>query len=594
VGQKGDSMVDESGMADGETTPIEIDGKIYYELNEEADQEGWNTLMEQARRKHDSLKAEKEEIIKTEERKRNEVVANIFSEQANFSTITHKIVKYVQPIYYDKGKNWWIWNKTKKVWERVDEVDVQIIIKKALQISGMGSRSRRTELIENLRISAREQAPLEAKKDIVQFGGRSYNLSTKGEWEADHRLFITNNVPYTPSETEETPIMDKIFYSWMKKEGESEEDTQKKIRKLYEIIAYCCLRDYPIHRIFCLIGSGRNGKSTYLSLIEKFIGIENCASTELDSLVSNRFETANLYKKLVCIMGETNFNQLNKTSVIKKLSGQDLVSFEYKGKDSLQGVNYAKILIATNTLPQTTDKTEGYYRRWDITEFSNKFSCKKDILATIPEEEYHNLARKCINILPTLLIEREFTGEGSVEEKQKMYEEKSNPLRKFVQDNIKESFDGFIFKWEFRDKFLTFLKSNGYREWGEKEISSAVKSEFSWESVRKANESGDRWFAYVGVKWQEKASVKDVKDVNGNSFSFPYIENEVKHPYHPYHPDHDNQKLMKNIIKFVKSKEEIDYNSLKNLNPHITDELIEQMKTEGLIYEPRSGFLKVI
>ena len=57
-------------------------------------------------------------------------------------------------------------------------------------------------------------------------------------------------------------------------------------------------------------------------------------------------------------------------------------------------INYAKLIIATNNLPATTDKTMGFYRRWMIIDFQSIFR-SKDILKDIPEEEYSYLGLKC-------------------------------------------------------------------------------------------------------------------------------------------------------------------------------------------------------
>jgi len=189
---------------------------------------------------------------------------------------------------------------------------------------------------------------------------------------ASAEFFVTNPIPY-PLHKErfvETPIMDKIFEEWVGK---------KYVKILYEILAYCLIPSYPLNRIFCFLGAGMNGKSKYLELLRKFIGTENCCSTELDTLLNSRFEVTRLHKKLVCQMGETNFNEMSKTSILKKLSGGDLIGFEYKRKDPFEENNYAKIMIATNNLPATTDKTIGFYRRWTLIDFPNQFSEKKDI-----------------------------------------------------------------------------------------------------------------------------------------------------------------------------------------------------------------------
>jgi hypothetical protein len=56
------------------------------------------------------------------------------------------------------------------------------------------------------------------------------------------------------------------------------------------------------------------------------------SSTDLERLESNRFETFNLYRKLLAQMGETNLAVLRSTSLLKRLVGQDMIPFEAKGR----------------------------------------------------------------------------------------------------------------------------------------------------------------------------------------------------------------------------------------------------------------------
>jgi len=315
----------------------------------------------------------------------------------------------------------------------------------------------RSEILEALKQEARLKKPENIKPSWIQFGRIIYDIKTGEMFEATNNYFATNPIPYNLNKDNfiETPILDKIFAEWV---GE------KNIRILYEIISYCLLPDYPIHRLFCLIGSGLNGKTCFLRLLKKFIGEENTTATELDLLLSSRFEITRLYKKLVCIMGETNFSEINKTSIIKKLTGQDLIGFEYKNKTPFNDTNYAKILIATNSLPTTTDKTIGFYRRWLIIDFPNRFSEEKDILDDIPEEEYSCLALKCCMILKDLLEKRKFTNEGTVEERAERYEAKSNFLEKFVKETTKEDLNRYITKADFYKQFMSWCKENRHRE----------------------------------------------------------------------------------------------------------------------------------
>jgi putative DNA primase/helicase len=255
-----------------------------------------------------------------------------------------------------------------------------------------------------------------------------------------------------------------------------------------------------------LLGSGMNGKSAFLRLLTKFIGRENLTATELDTLLSSRFEVTRLHRKLCCIMGETNFTEMSKTSIIKKLTGQDLIGFEYKNKDPIDDYNYAKIFIATNSLPSTTDKTVGFYRRWLIIDFPNQFSEKKDILADIPDEEYEALAVKSLGILKDLLTEKKFYNEGSIEERAERYETKSNFLEQFIKLYVEESSNENITSVDFAKKFGSWCKENRHREMADNSLGMAMKKlgyetrriYFNWLFDGK----GGTIRCWTGIKWK--------------------------------------------------------------------------------------------
>ena len=316
--------------------------------------------------------------------------------------------------------------------------------------------------------AGRKNIPKPVHSTWIQFKSDIVDIITGETFKASPEYFVTNPIPWElhPDKFEETPIMDKIFEEWVGANNK---------RTLYEILAYAMLSDYPIHRIFCFIGVGMNGKSKFLELLRRFIGMKNVCCTELDTLMTSRFEVTRLHKKLVCQMGETNFNEMNKTSILKKLSGGDLIGYEYKRADLFEEQNYAKIIISTNNLPTTTDKTIGFYRRWMIIDFPNQFSEQKDILADIPEEEYKSLTLKCVSILKELLKKRAFSNEGSIEDRMNKYESKSNFLEKFIHLMVSEELNGYITCADFYKKFSDWSKDNRHREMSETAVGIAMK-----------------------------------------------------------------------------------------------------------------------
>ena len=404
----------------------------------------------------------------------------------------------IQPLYYDENKIWWAWNKEEFRWRIIDETDILNFVRE-LSFANTIKSKEKSEILESLKQEARMNKPKESKKTWVQFRDKIVDVLTGEEFIADSNYFITNPIPYELNKDKFflTPTIDKIFEEWVGKEY---------VQTLYEIISYCLIPDYFLHRIFCLIGGGMNGKSCFLNLLRKFVGEGNCCSTELDTLLSSRFEVTRLHKKLVCQMGETNFNEINKTSLLKKLSGGDLIGFEYKNKNPFEENNYAKIIIATNNLPTTTDKTLGFYRRWLILDFPNQFSEQKDILSEIPEEEFTALATKSLIILKNLMDKKEFHNEGSIELRAKKYEDHSDPFEKFFKEFTEESFEEHIWKFELEKRLNEWCKENRFRQLSEIAIHKKMKEK----GIDQAQRMSD-WLiegnkkplrAWLGIKWK--------------------------------------------------------------------------------------------
>ena len=426
-------------------------------------------------------------------------IEKVIRNYINKTDLSKQIIE-IHPVYYDIAKIWWMWDKEEFKWKITDETDILNLVGK-LSFANTIKSKEKGEIIEALKQKARLNVPKPIKPTWLQFQKHIFDLENGKTFIATPEYFVTNPIPYKlhQDNLEGTPIMDRIFGEWV---GEDY------IKTLYEIIAYCMLPDYPIHRLFCFIGGGLNGKSKFLELLKKFVGEENVCSTELDTLLSSRFEVTKLHKKLVCQMGETNFNEISRTSVLKKLTGGDLIGFEYKNKTPFESKNYAKIIIATNSIPTTTDKTIGFYRRWMIIDFPFRFSEKKDILKEIPEEEYESLALKCTGILNDLLKKRQFHNEGSVEERIKRYEERSDYLQRFLDEFVETSGEGYITKADFHKKFTSWCNETHHRalaentlgkKMKEKEVES-IKKHFNWLNDGK----GGSIYVWEGVKWKNE------------------------------------------------------------------------------------------
>ena len=392
------------------------------------------------------------------------------------------------PFFYDRNKIWFCWNKKKYKWEKSDEVDILANIYDDAGADITTSKER-TEITNALKHVGRKNTPMELEGVWIQYKDTLYNIENKEQKEATPKFFITNPIPYEMGESEDTPEIDKLFVSWVGEEHKQE---------LYEIFAFAQAPKYFIHRIICLIGSGSNGKSTLLSLLRNYLDDDNVVSSSLDALMKVRFEGSKLYKKLVCLMGETNFGTLTQTDYIKGLSGEDKMRIEFKGKDGFDAVNNAKLILSTNSLPATNDKTVGFYRRWKIINFNNQFKKEKDVLKEIPKEEYNNLAKKCFRILQEMWVKRIFTNDGNFEERKANYEIHSNPLMIFMENKFEKDMNSDYIVDDFREELGEFLTEGGFRIMSPKEITRRLID--NGYEIKQINRDGINRKRILGVK----------------------------------------------------------------------------------------------
>ena len=378
-----------------------------------------------------------------------------------------KIFYEEQPYFYDKQEMWWIWQSDR--WGMTDDVEMERMLDTSLGFMGQTvSSGVRKNHLTGMKWVGRENHPKDAPVKWIQFKDKAFSLKSGNIYNVEPNYFFCNPIPHEIGVSGDTPAMDKLFEEWVGKDY---------VQTLYEVIAYCCLRDYPIHLVFCLIGCGRNGKSRFLALLTKFLGKENVCSTELDTLLDSRFESFKLYKKLICTMGETNFGVLSKTSLLKKLCGQDMIGFEFKNKKPFDDFNYAKILISSNSLPTSLDTSEGFYRRWLIVDFPNTFPEGDDILKTIPDNEYSNLANKVTKILPKLLENTQFMNQGSIRERQEKYIAASNPLSLFIQKYCNKEISLYMKYSELYLSYVKYLLEHKKRKITKKEFKSVLEDE---------------------------------------------------------------------------------------------------------------------
>ncbi len=406
------------------------------------------------------------EPIKKEEDKKT--VFDIF-------TIEGQVKQFyeIQPFFYDKTKLFHRWDIENKKWELCDIEDMLNGIRKEVPGTNTINSKNKAEITNGLKQIGREKKPDPLPVSCIQFKDKIVNAKTGEEFEATPKWFTTNPIPWKLGDSTETPTIDNLLKEWVV-DNVTQDETYVKTMK--EIIAHSTTSHQFLQRIIALCGGGMNGKGTFIKLIDKFIGKENSCVSDLRILADNRFETSSLYKKLVCMMGEVNAEDLKSTNTIKKLSGEDDMRYEFKGKGSFTEESPTTCIIATNSLPTTPDKSVGFYRRWLTIDFPHQFELKEGLIDSIPGVEFENLGKCILELLKELYKTNKFTNEGSIEERRDRYEERSNPILKFIEEYCEEECGKVELK-DFSNAFNDYLRAKHLRVVSPKGVGTLLKTE---------------------------------------------------------------------------------------------------------------------
>jgi len=400
------------------------------------------------------------------------------------------------PIYYSREGLFWAWNPERFCYELTDETNLLNSIRSAMPVDTIDSKVK-TEIITALKQVGRLQAPEIKPKGWIQFLDVLVNPKTLEQIPATPEYFLTNPIPHKLGTNEDTPQLEKLMREWVIKDGAQDESY---VKSLYEFMAYSLTDDKFMQRIIALVGGGSNGKGTYLSVIRQLAGSDNCVSVNLKNLSMNTFATSGIYKKLIAFCGEVNYSDLKNTNTLKLLTGEDLIRYEFKGKTPFTAENMTTVLIASNALPTTPDRSCGFYRRWVIVDFPNIFPVKSDVISTISEVEYENLCFRCVNVLKGLYKTHQFTNEGNYEEREQKYEERSNPLPTFIQDECEEIVGAVTRLQEFTTKFNDWLKDKRLKMMTIRQVGQALRSEGY--TVGKRRMEDDSFVGVLGLEFK--------------------------------------------------------------------------------------------
>lgn len=293
------------------------------------------------------------------------------------------------------------------------------------------------------------------------------------------------------------------------------EDTQQFMDLIGEILGYCMTTDTSFQKAFIFIGTGANGKSVMIDVLESLVGRENISAIGFAEL-ANSFARSQLKDKLVNVGAEIEFSTTANSSYFKQIVAGDTIDAEEKFKPKFHFKPFIKLVYSTNGFPATKDRSEGNFRRYVFIPFDVYFPPEKQdkYLSKKLKEELSGIFNFALEGMKRLYKNSLFTEPKKCTDMLNEFKDSSSPLMIYVKEECKQEREKRYKRSEFVKKYKEWCFENGYKPLSTSRISKELEDNFRVRCKRYT----DGWY-YEGIHIEANAELWDsaTKDVDSEA-----------------------------------------------------------------------------
>lgn len=208
----------------------------------------------------------------------------------------------------------------------------------------------------------------------VAFMNGIYNFNDDSIQPIQPEDYITSRIPYDLQECDENdPQVQyiKSYLEWLTG------DSTPLLMAYMGFLFYRSQETIQTMMIFVngKTANGRNGKGKLIELMQTMLGnVDNYSAISMSVLADSqdKFIRKNLKHKYANFDAEAGTHFLNDTALLKQISSNDMLTADVKNKDPMQFRSYARLILATNHLPEFRDDSDGIKERWVLVPFIRK------------------------------------------------------------------------------------------------------------------------------------------------------------------------------------------------------------------------------
>lgn len=251
-------------------------------------------------------------------------------------------------------------------------------------------------------------------------------------------------------------------------------DEEPRRQEILQFIAgYVLFPDCRHQKVFILVGSGGNGKSVYLEIIQKLFGSENVTHVEPTGLAAE-FQRIRLKDSLLNIGSDINsdFSRGEIREWLLKVADGTSIQACYKGMNHIDFIPRCKLVYACNAMP-TAEIINGLNRRMQFVDFPCRYVENPDPNDPKQKPRDINIIAKLIAELPgifnwayagyqLLTTVGYFTDAPEQDSLMQQFEQTSNPILVFC-DDYTDNFYGTIERDEVYSWYKMWCDRTGHK-----------------------------------------------------------------------------------------------------------------------------------
>lgn len=312
-------------------------------------------------------------------------------------------------------------------------------------------------------------------------------------------LYLTKKIHATHGLANDSPPIKQFLNEVTDADGQ---------RVLLEMLGMSLYSGYPIHNIFCFLGSQDAGKDTTIKLIQKLLGSDCYSNVSINDITRDRRMARSLIGKKANICAELEEIVIKNPAILKQLVGESTIEADLKhANKTFKFQNEATIIFAANKLPPIYDSSGATKGKFIVVKFPHSFHNNPDpkkLEKISTEKDLSGLLNQALLGLKNLLKRGRFRlEETTLEERVETYDRDADPVAHFLNNYPYIIFGNFEIKVDwFYQFFLDHCKKEGLITVNDKTFGRRLKKMMDDQGTpyikRRRGTGANRYYVYEG------------------------------------------------------------------------------------------------